>query len=76
MVYEVHNAVKIPILGMGGIRTCEDAIEMMLAGASLVAIGTANFVKPDTALEVIDGIKAYLDENNFDSVMDLVGAVN
>lgn len=76
MVYEVHNAVKIPVLGMGGIASAEDAIEMMLAGASLVAVGTSNFFNPTGTLDIIDGIQKYLDENGFSSVSDIIGAVN
>lgn len=76
MVYEVHNAVKIPVLGMGGIVSAEDAIEMMLAGASLVAVGTSNFFNPTGTLDIINGIQKYLDENGFSSVSDIIGAVN
>lgn len=75
MVYEVHNAVKIPVLGMGGIASAEDAIEMMLAGASLVAVGTSNFFHPTGTLEIIDGIQKYLDDNGFSSAEEIVGAV-
>ena len=60
MVYQVANAVKIPIIGMGGICTAEDAMEFILAGATAVSIGTANFANPYTTLEVIDGIEAYM----------------
>lgn len=61
MVYDVARAVKIPVIGMGGIMTGEDAVEFLLAGASAVAVGTANFVDPYAPLKVIDGISAYLD---------------
>ena len=75
MVYEVYNAVKLPIIGMGGVMNSDDAIELMLAGASLVAVGTASFRRPDTALSVIDGIEDYLFAHEFDDVKKLTGAV-
>ncbi|MCR5784675.1 MAG: dihydroorotate dehydrogenase [Eubacterium sp.] len=75
MVYEASSAVHIPIIGMGGIRNAEDAIEMMLAGASAVSVGTENFINPMATLEIIDGIEKYLDDNGFKSVNDIVGAV-
>ncbi len=75
MVYETAQAVNIPIIGMGGIRNAEDAIEMMLAGATAVSVGTENFVNPKAAEEVADGIERYLDDNGFSSVSEIVGAV-
>jgi dihydroorotate dehydrogenase (NAD+) catalytic subunit len=79
MVNKVYNEVtkgtNIPILGMGGIRTASDAIEFILAGASAVAIGTANFIEPDTAIKVIDGIKKYCQAHQVNAVKDLVGAL-
>ena len=75
MVYEASNAVKIPVIGMGGIESWQDAVEMMLAGADAVAIGAANFYNPAAALEIIDGIERYLDDHCIDKVSDLVGAV-
>ena len=60
MVYEAANAVKLPIIGMGGIMTAEDAIEMILAGASAVSVGTANFHNPSVTMEIVDGIEAYM----------------
>ena len=75
MVYQVANAVKIPIIGMGGISCAEDAIEFLLAGASAVSVGTANFHNPAVTLEVIDGIKAYMKKNGFENVKDMVGIV-
>ncbi len=75
MVYEASNAVKIPVIGMGGIESWQDAVEMMLAGADAVAIGAANFYNPVAALEIIDGIERYLDDHCIDKVSDLVGAV-
>ena len=75
MVWQVANAVKIPIIGMSGIATPEDAIEMILAGASAVSVGTANFYNPNATIEIIDGIEAYMKKNGFESVKDMVGIV-
>ena len=75
MVYQVANAVNIPIIGMGGISSADDAIEMILAGASAVAVGTANFHNPGITMEVIDGIEAYMKKNGFENVSDMVGLV-
>ena len=75
MVYECAHAVKIPIIGMGGISNYEDAIEMMLAGARMVSIGAANFFNPTVTMEVIDGIEKYMLEHGFEDVNELVGAV-
>ncbi|MDI9462775.1 MAG: dihydroorotate dehydrogenase [Bacillota bacterium] len=72
-VWQVSDAVKLPVIGMGGISSAEDAVEFLLAGASAVAIGTANFINPLVCLEVIDGIAAYLQENNFNSVGEIIG---
>ena len=71
-VWQVSDAVKLPVIGMGGISSAEDAVEFLLAGASAVAIGTANFINPLVCLEVIDGIAAYLQENNFNSVGEII----
>ena len=75
MVYQVANAVNIPIIGMGGISSAEDAIEMILAGASAVAVGTANFHNPAITMEVIDGIAAYMKKYGFNSISEMVGLV-
>ncbi len=75
MVYETAQAVKLPIIGMGGIMTAEDAIEMMLAGASAVSVGTANFHNFSVTEEIVEGIRRYLEEQNIESVKDLVGIV-
>lgn len=75
MVYQTANAVNIPIIGMGGIETAEDAIEMILAGASAVSVGTANFYNPTATVEIIDGIEAYMKKYGFESVKDMVGIV-
>lgn len=75
MVYQVANAVKIPIIGMGGICTAEDAMEFILAGATAVSIGTANFANPYTTLEVIDGIEAYMRRHGVEDINELIGLV-
>ena len=75
MVWQVYNAVKIPIVGMGGIMTGEDAVEFFIAGASAVAVGTANFVNPRASLDVTSGIREYLENHEFDSVKELVGSL-
>ena len=73
MVYQVANAVKIPIIGMGGICTAEDAMEFILAGATAVSIGTANFANPYTTVEVIDGIEAYMRRHGVEDINELIG---
>lgn len=73
MVWQVSQAVDVPVLGMGGICTWEDAVEMMLAGANAVAVGTGNFVNPRATVEIVDGIKNYLEENGFSDVNEIVG---
>ena len=75
MVWQVHQAVKVPLLGMGGITTAEDAIEFMLAGATAVAVGTANFVNPHAVEDVIDGIRAYCIEQGVHDVNELIGGL-
>lgn len=75
MVWQVAQAVKVPIIGMGGIMTAEDAIEFFLAGASAVSIGTANFVNPAVAMDVTRGIDEYLDARGIKSIQDIVGQV-
>ena len=76
MVWEVCQTVRIPVIGMGGIRKAEDALEFILVGASAIQIGTANLVNPQTASEVIHGIRTYLLEHRIDRVRDLVGLFN
>lgn len=75
MVYQVANAVNIPIIGMGGVATTEDALEMIMAGASAVAVGTANFNNPYVTVEIIDGIKAYMEKNGIEDINELIGCV-
>jgi dihydroorotate dehydrogenase (NAD+) catalytic subunit len=74
MVWEVSQAVHIPLIGMGGIMNAEDAIEFILVGASAVQIGTANLVNPKTGVEVIQGIKKYLIRNKINRIQKLIGA--
>lgn len=75
MVYQTAQVVKIPIIGMGGIGSAEDAIEFLLAGASAVAVGAMNFVNPYTTVEVVEGIEAYMKQYGIENVTELVGAV-
>ena len=75
MVWQVYNAVSIPIIGMGGIMTGDDAIEFFIAGASAVAVGTANFVNPRASLDVVDGIEEYLERHRMHSIAELVGSL-
>lgn len=75
MVYQTAQAIKIPIIGMGGIMTAEDAIEMILAGATAISVGTANFVNPKTTMEIVDGIKKYMEKYHVNDIKELVGAV-
>ena len=75
MVWEVSQAVNIPIIGMGGIMNAKDAIEFILVGASAIQIGTANLVNPKTGIEVIHGIKKYLTQNKMNRVQELIGAL-
>lgn len=75
MVYQVANAVSLPIIGMGGIASAEDAIEFLLAGATMVSVGTANFHDPTVTLKIIDGIKAYMQQHGVEDVRELIGLV-
>ena len=75
MVYQVCNAVNLPVIGMGGICNGDDAMEFILAGASAVSIGTANFTNPRATLDTIEGIKNYMSKYNIDDINDLIGAV-
>lgn len=73
MVWEVYKAVKIPIIGMGGIVTAEDAIEFFLAGATAVAVGTANFINPQASIEIIEGLERYLGTRGLNNITELIG---
>lgn len=75
MVYQAAQAVKIPILGMGGIRTAEDALEFIMAGATMVAVGTANFNNPTATVDVIQGIEQYMKANKVEDIRELIGCV-
>lgn len=75
MVYQAAHAVKIPVIGMGGIATGEDAVEFLLAGASAVSIGAMNFVNPYTTVEVVEGIESYMRQYKVENVTELIGAV-
>jgi len=75
MVYQVANAVNIPILGMGGIQNTEDALEFLMAGATMVAVGTANFFNPYATSEIIDGLQAYVEREKLNSITEIIGCV-
>lgn len=76
MVYQAAQAVKIPIVGMGGIMNAEDAIEMILAGATAISVGTANFTNPRVTMEIVDGIRDYMQRYQVKDVKELIGAVH
>lgn len=75
MVWQVYQAVKIPIIGMGGISNWKDAVEFILAGSTAIQIGTYNFIDPTISAKVITGINEYLDRKGFKSVQELIGAL-
>jgi len=75
MVWQTAKAVKIPVIGLGGICSATDAVEFLLAGASAIQIGTANFIDPSVSGKVVDGIAAYLERHNYSSVKDIIGAL-
>jgi dihydroorotate dehydrogenase (NAD+) catalytic subunit len=75
LVWETAKAVKIPVIGMGGIQTAGDAIEFLMAGATAVAVGTANFYEPQTALQVIAGLRQFMQQKGIGDVRDLIGSV-
>ena len=76
MVHDVYKRVKIPVIGMGGIMTADDALEFLIAGASMVAVGTANFVNPRAPVDVLDGIMAYMKENKIKEIKELIGSIS
>ena len=76
MVYQVSHACKLPIIGMGGILTGEDAIEMMMAGATMVSVGTANFHNPRATMEVLDGMKAYMERYHIEDINEIIGCID
>ena len=75
MVYQVANAVKLPIIGMGGISCAEDALEFIMAGATAVSIGTANFYNPCATIETVEGIESYMKKNKIEDIQELIGVV-
>ena len=75
MVYQVANAVDVPIIGMGGIATAEDALEFIMAGATAVSVGTANFMNPAATIDVIEGIKDYMKRHQIEDIQELIGCV-
>ncbi len=75
MVYQCANAVKIPIIGMGGIATAEDALEFIMAGATAVSVGAMNFMNPYTTIEVVEGIEGYMRKNKVEDIKELIGCV-
>ena len=75
MVYQVANAVDLPIIGMGGISTAEDALEFIMAGATAVSVGTANFMNPAATIDVIEGIKDYMKRHQIEDIQELIGCV-
>jgi dihydroorotate dehydrogenase (NAD+) catalytic subunit len=75
MTYDVYRTVKVPVIGMGGIMTGDDAVEFMLAGASAVMVGTASFINPDACIRVAEGIECYLRKYNYTCAGDITGKV-
>ncbi len=75
MVWQVAKAVKIPVVGLGGIMNAADALEFLMAGASAIQIGTANFIDPTVTVKIIDGIEAYLDANGFKDIQEIIGII-
>lgn len=75
MVHQVAQAVNIPVMGLGGITTARDAIEFLLAGATVIQVGTASFIKPDIALDIVDGIEKYLEEEGIEDINEIIGLV-
>jgi dihydroorotate dehydrogenase (NAD+) catalytic subunit len=75
MVWQTAKAVKIPVVGLGGIMNARDAVEFLLAGATAIEIGTANFIDPTVTVKVVDGINDYLERHGFTSVKQIIGAL-
>src|SRR5512133_3691220 len=76
MVWQAANAVKIPVIGMGGIMNASDALEFILAGATAIQVGTASFIDPAASIKILDGIKAYLEEKGFSDIKEIIGYIN
>ena len=75
MVHQVSHAVNIPVMGLGGITTWQDAIEFIMAGATVIQVGTATFMKPDISMDIIDGMEKYLEDNGYESIEDIRGII-
>jgi dihydroorotate dehydrogenase (NAD+) catalytic subunit len=75
MVWQVAQISKIPIIGIGGIMTAEDALEFLIAGASAIQVGTANFINPHATTDIIDGIETFLAERGIDKIKDIIGTL-
>ena len=76
MVWETCKAVKIPVIGLGGIMNASDALEFLIAGARAVAVGTANFVNPLATTEIIEGLEKFLDEEGISDINEIIGSLN
>ena len=76
MVWQVAKAVKIPVIGIGGIMTASDAIEFLIVGASAVQIGTANFIDPQATIKIIEGIEEYMKQQGIEKITNLIGSLN
>ncbi len=76
MVYQCAEAVKIPIIGMGGIMSAEDALEFIMAGATAVAVGAANFINPYATVEVVEGIEAFMRKEGVEDIRELIGCAH
>jgi dihydroorotate dehydrogenase (NAD+) catalytic subunit len=76
MVYQVAKAVKLPVIGLGGIMSASDAIEFLMCGATAIEIGTANFIDPTVTIKVRDGISEWLDQHGCKSVQEIIGAID
>ncbi len=76
MVWQVVQKVKIPVIGVGGIMTSEDALEFLIAGAVAVQVGTANFINPNATIDIIEGIEEFLIKNNIQKVTDIIGTLD
>ena len=75
MVHQVSHAVNIPVMGLGGITTWQDAIEFIMAGATVIQVGTATFMKPDISMDIIDGMEKYLEDNGYESIEEIRGII-
>lgn len=75
MIYQVHKACKLPIIGMGGVMTGEDAIELMMAGATMVSVGTANFHNPRATMDVLQGIERYMEQYHIEDINEIIGCM-